>query len=264
VRVYVDLDRPPLRQRALQAALVRDGGLWREIRVLASTGSTNAVVAEQARAGAAGGLVVVAEHQEAGRGRLDRQWVSPPRAGLTLSVLLRPSAPASADWGWLPLLTGLAVVSALGARAGVTASLKWPNDVLIGDAKVAGVLVEVPVAGAAVLGIGLNVSTTLAELPPGATSLALAGATTVDRDTLLRSLLRDLERWYRTWLRDPKELEQEYRNVSSTIGTLVRVELPGGPAVVGMAEDIAPAGGLVVSGRTYVAGDVVHIRAEHP
>ena len=120
--------------------------------------------------------MVVAEHQTAGRGRLDRSWETPPRAALTFSVLLRPSV-GPEQWPWLPLLTGYAVGTAL-RDAGFDAGVKWPNDVLIGDLKVAGILVErvdTPTGPAAVLGVGLNVSTTAEELPvPTATSLALA------------------------------------------------------------------------------------------
>ena len=154
-RVYGDLERPPLRAAALQRALAPDG--WR-VEVVPTAGSTNALVADRARAGEPAGLVVVAEEQTAGRGRLDRSWVSPPRAGLTFSVLVRPDLPP-VHWPWLPLLAGLAVAEALRARAGVDAVLKWPNDVLVDGRKACGVLAEVPAPGAAVLGIGLNVTT---------------------------------------------------------------------------------------------------------
>lgn len=250
---YDDLDRAPLRAPALQRALAPDG--WR-VEVLEETASTNAVVAARAVAGEPAGLVVVAEHQVAGRGRLDRTWVSPPRAGLTFSVLHRPAL-AAGRWPWLPLLTGLAVATALRERAGVEAVLKWPNDVLLGERKVCGVLAEVPVAGAAVLGIGLNVTTTREELPhDAATSLRLAGASTTDRDTLLRAVLRSLG----AVLADVDAARQGYRALCSTIGAPVRVELPGDRAVEGTAEAVDDDGRLVVDGTPYAAGDVVHLR----
>src|SRR5215469_17975770 len=150
---YARLDRPPLSAAALRRALVRPGELWTAVEVRERTGSTNADVAAAARAGTPEGLVVVAEQQTAGRGRLDRRWESPPRAGLAFSVLLRPAVPAS-RLGWLPLLAGVALVEAVRRQAEVDAVLKWPNDLLVDERKCAGILAEaVPEpAPAAVLG----------------------------------------------------------------------------------------------------------------
>ncbi len=247
---WSDLGRPPLRPPALRRALEPDG--WR-VEVLEQVGSTNAVVAERAAAGEPAGLVVVAEAQTHGRGRLSRAWTSPPRAGLTFSVLLRPALPA-ARWGWLPLWGGLAVAEALRDRAGVDAVVKWPNDVLIGPDKVCGLLAEAA-DGAVVLGVGLNVSTSRDELPADrpATSLLLAGASTTDRDTLLRAVLRSLTRTLEAADADA------YRERCSTVGQRVRVELPTG-AVEGTATGIDDDGRIVVDGTPYAAGDVVHLR----
>jgi BirA family biotin operon repressor/biotin-[acetyl-CoA-carboxylase] ligase len=245
-RMYGDLDRPPLRPAVLSQALAQDG--WR-VEVLASATSTNAVVAERARAGEEAGLCVVAEEQTAGRGRLDRTWVSPPRAGLTFSVLLRP---ATDQLGWVPLLGGLAVVRAIREQTGVDAVLKWPNDVLVGEKKAAGLLAEA-VGGAVVLGVGLNVTTRAEELPHAmATSLALEGARTTDRDTLLRSVLRAL-----TF--NPAD-RAAYRELCSTLGRKVEVHLPGLKVVRGVADAVDEQGRLVVDGTPYSAGDVVHLR----
>lgn len=244
--VYEDLDRPPLRPRALARALEPDG--WR-VEVHDRVGSTNAVVAERARAGEAAGLVVVAEQQTAGRGRLDRAWVSPPRAGLTVSVLLDAAGP------WVPLWGGVAVARALREQAGVDAVLKWPNDVLIGGRKACGLLAEL-VDGRVVLGLGLNVTTRREELPrPDATSLVLEDATTTDRDTLLRAVLRCLADVLREASPDG------YRALCATVGAPVRVELPGGAVVEGVAEAVDDDGRLVVGGTAYGVGDVTHVRA---
>jgi len=259
---YGDLGRPPLRAGALRHALVT-GGLWTDVQVLASTASTNAVAAQAARTGAAEGLVVVAEAQTAGRGRLDRAWVSPPRAGLTVSVLLRPQVADTGQWGWLPLLTGTAVVTALHAQAGLPAAqLKWPNDVVVGGAKLGGILAEVPVPGAVVVGLGLNVTTSRAELPADrpATSLAIEGATTTDRDTVLRAVLRALAAAYDGWHLDPDGTRADYRAACGTLGRQVRVELPSGDLVDGTATDVDDTGALVIAGRALSAGDVVHLR----
>ena len=248
-QMYGDLDRPPLRPAALRRALEPDG--WR-LEVLAQVPSTQHVIRERL-AGQAQGLVVVAEEQTAGRGRLDRSWDSPPRAGLTFSVLLRPDLPVE-RWGWVPLLAGLAVAQAIREQTELDAVLKWPNDVLIDGKKVAGLLAEVS-DGAVVLGVGLNVTTRASELPhEQATSLLLAGATMTDRETLLKSLLRGLsgvlgDRDY-----------APYRALCSTLGRQVRVELPGGTSVEGLAEAVDDEGRLVVDGTAYAAGDVVHLR----
>ena len=249
--MYEDLDRPALRERALQRALEPDG--WR-VEVVGSLRSTNEAVA--ARAAEPAGLVIVAEHQSAGRGRLDRSWVSPPRAGLTFSVLLRPALPA-AELGWLPLLSGLAVAQAVREVCALTAELKWPNDILVDGRKICGVLAASPSAGTVVVGIGLNVTTRADELPDErAGSLHLAGASTTDRGTLLRAVLRSLRRA----LDDTVGAAARYRELCGTVGRQVRLELPDGRTVTGTAERVDDTGRLVVGEIAYTAGDVVHLR----
>jgi BirA family biotin operon repressor/biotin-[acetyl-CoA-carboxylase] ligase len=254
------------------------GGLWREIRRVEQTGSTNADLLAAARAGEAEGLVLVAGEQTAGRGRLGRHWQSPPGTGLTFSVLLRPDAPAAA-LGWLPLLTGVAVASAVTAVSGVETRLKWPNDVLVGAAKLAGILAE-GWDGAVVVGMGINVSHRREDLPgPAATSLLLetaARAATQDRraptpDGLLGAVLAELARWYLAW-RDQRVpcdaeacgLRAEYLGRCATVGQQVRVMLPGGQSLAGRARGVDAAGRLEVTtadGPVQVsAGDVVHVR----
>jgi BirA family biotin operon repressor/biotin-[acetyl-CoA-carboxylase] ligase len=249
--MYADLDRPPLRSAALTKALAADG--WR-VEVLERAGSTNTVVAHRAAAGEPDGLVVVAERQLSGRGRLDRTWVSPARAGLTFSALLRPELPV-ARWGWLPLLSGVAVARALRKQAELEAVLKWPNDVLVGERKLCGLLAETVAPGGVVIGIGLNVTTTRAELPhDAATSLRLEDAATTDRDTLLRAILREL----RGALDDVPAGQAAYRELCATTGQQVRIDLPAG-SVEGLAEGIDEDGRIVVAGTAYGAGDVVHL-----
>lgn len=233
------------------------------VEVLDEAGSTNALVAERVRAGDAEGLVVVAEHQVAGRGRLDRTWVTPSRSSLTFSVLLRPHVPAR-RWPWIPLLGGYAVARAC-RDAGVDAALKWPNDVMVGDRKLCGLLAE-RIDDAAVLGIGLNVSQTRDELPvEAATSLVLETGAAVDRTALLVSLLTTLRHQYAAWQAgDGSELAAAYGRWCATVGQEVRVELPAADAVTGRATGIDPDGRLVLDadGKRLVvgAGDVVHVR----
>ena len=268
--------RAPLHAAALRSRAVRPGGLWREIEVVESTGSTNADLLARAQQGEAEGTVLAAEEQRAGRGRMGRTWTSPPRAALTFSVLLKPAVPP-ARRGWLPLLTGVAVAAAVTEVTGVESSLKWPNDVLAGDgdAKLAGILAEAA-SDAVVVGIGLNVSTEPAEFPsprPGAlpaTSLRAAGATAPNREDILLAILERFERWYRAWQQadghpDRSGLRPEYIRLSATIGRTVRAELPGGQALSGPAVGVDSDGRLLVflasgSEVAVAAGDVVHLR----
>ena len=263
-------ERPPLDKAHLAHP---DADLPPElvVEVVDEAASTNALVADRARAGAEEGLVVVAEHQTAGRGRLDRSWEAPPRAALTLSVLLHPVV-APAAWPWLPLLTGYAVAKALRGD-GVAADLKWPNDVLVRGHKVAGILVErveTSTGPAAVVGIGLNVSQRPEELPvPTATSLAIERGSAPDRTHVLISVLSALNEAYGAWSAGGEagtaRLRASYAAACATVGEDVRVDLPSGEVLTGRATGIDEGGRLEVdgeSGRTVVgAGDVIHVRA---
>ncbi|HET7327373.1 MAG TPA: biotin--[acetyl-CoA-carboxylase] ligase [Nocardioidaceae bacterium] len=269
---YSDLDRPPLDRDVLAHALTSPAGRWREIVVVDRIDSTNAEVAARARRGEEEGLVFVAESQVGGRGRLGRVWAAPPRSGLTVSVLLRPSGVAPTSWPWLPLLTGVAVAEAVGRISDLAPQLKWPNDVLVDDRKLAGILLErvdTPGGAAAVVGIGLNVSLRAAERPvPSATSLALEGVRAPDRTIVLREVLRVFGVLYDAWVAAGGDaaagLADAYTTRCSTIGRDVRVEAPAGGAVRGRALRIDLDGRLVVgaaSGEVAVsAGDVVHLR----
>lgn len=278
VENWTDLERPPLRVLPLRRALTGDGG-WARLDVVDSTGSTNADLL--AREDGVHGSVLVADHQAAGRGRLGRGWTAPPRSSLAVSVLLRPDVPVE-RWSWFPLLTGVAVVEAL-AGLGVQTALKWPNDVLVSGpgrpGKVCGILAEVR-GDAVVLGAGINVSQRLEELPPPdpeaavaptrPTSLALAGASSTDRDTVLRRYLRSLRGHLDNYLAAGSTdavaaLADAYRAVSGTIGQDVRAHLPDGSVLVGTAVDVDTAGRIVVEtsggARTALsAADVVHLR----
>src|ERR1700712_2623743 len=157
--MYGDLARPPLNAVALSRALTGRGSRWTSIEVVPVAASTNALLTRDAAAHRRTGLVVIAEHQTQGRGRLDRVWTAPPRSGITMSVLVRPPAVPVMRWPWISLLAGLAVAAAVQRVREVPAVLKWPNDVMVRDRKLGGLLVErVEAAGAAaaVIGIGLN------------------------------------------------------------------------------------------------------------
>ncbi|ATE57241.1 biotin--[acetyl-CoA-carboxylase] ligase [Actinosynnema pretiosum] len=247
--------------------LVAPAGPYAAIRVVPSTGSTNADLVAAAPT-TPDRTVLIAEAQSAGQGRRGRSWVS-SGGGLYLSVLLRPDVPP-ARLPWITLLTGLALVRAT-AWAGVTATLKWPNDLLIDDAKVAGVLAETT-TGAVVVGVGLNTAPLPPGVQPGAgglppTSLAEAGARVTDRFAVAEVLLAELAALESEWRAAhglPGALLAEYREHSATIGRDVRVELTG-RELLGAAEDVLEDGTLVVRDRegtahTVSAGDVVHLR----
>jgi len=273
---WSDLDRPPLNAVALRRALVRDKGLWSDVQVVDRTGSTNTdLVALAVDGKAEEGTVLVAEEQDAGRGRLDRRWTAPARSGLFFSVLLKPTGVPVGRWGWLPLLTGVAVATGLSRSAGVDTALKWPNDLLVtvegAERKAGGILAERAGADAVVVGIGINVTLRADELPvPGAGSLALAGATSTDRDTILRTVLRSLEQWFVKWRSvegDPAAsgLQDTYAAGCATLGRLVRAELPGDRSVSGEAVAVDGDGRLVLATAEGVqqpvgAGDIVHLR----
>ena len=270
--------RRPLSAARLTAALVQPGGLWQRVQVVPETGSTNADLLAAAAGGTAEGEVLAAELQRAGRGRLGRSWASAPGASLTFSVLLRPAAVPAAVLGWLPLLAGVAVATAAGLVTAVAAQLKWPNDVLADGRKLAGILAETRDA-AVVLGIGINVSQQQAQLPgAAATSLLLAQAAqgqpggppgAPDRERLLAAVLTELGGRYQAWTAaggDPDAcgLREEYLRLSATVGREVRVMLPGGRTLTGVAAGVDGLGRLVVrtpAGLAEVsAGDVVHVR----
>jgi BirA family biotin operon repressor/biotin-[acetyl-CoA-carboxylase] ligase len=243
----VIVDRPT---SELLAASTR----FADIRELAVVDSTNRYLLDLARRGAPDGVVVVADYQSAGRGRLGRSWEASPGAALLASILLRPDRDTLApDRRWL----AAAAVALAGAEAcGPNVEIKWPNDLLLGDRKLAGILAEAD-AGAIVVGIGINV----ASAPPGATWLEVAGEgrTHVDRGQLLAALLTNLERWCDRW----DDVASAYRARCATIGRQVRLELPDGTSVVGQATAVAPDGGLRVRARNgelaFHAADVIHV-----
>ena len=268
------------------------GGTW-DVHRFEEIDSTNAYLQRQARLGAPEGTVAVAEHQSAGRGRLDRRWEAPPGASLLASVLFRPELDAS-ELHLCTAAMALAAAEACRRVVGVGPVLKWPNDVLVGEEKLAGVLAEATFdrgpdlgggpgadggpganggpgvdgrsvgAVAVVVGLGLNIDWP-GPAGAGGTSLRELGAETVDRPELLGALLDALSA--RRALLDSvagrREVVAELRKRCATLGRRVRVELAA-DSVVGVATEIDEAGRLVVrtpdGPRTVSAGDVVHLR----
>ncbi len=247
----------------------RPGPLFADVRRLVETDSTNRVALELARAGAPEGVVVVADHQTAGRGRLGRSWVAPPGSSLLLSVLLRPAL-APGQLQLVTLAVALAAADACERVAGVVPSLKWPNDLMAGDRKLAGILAEAVWEGdrldGLVVGLGLNVEWPAdmpAEVADAAVALNQLAGRSVDREEVLAALLDALELWYE---RLPGGVLDEYRHRCATLDQDVRVDLGGGrEPLVGRAVDLSGDGHLLVAvaeGGVHevAAGDVVHLR----
>jgi BirA family biotin operon repressor/biotin-[acetyl-CoA-carboxylase] ligase len=260
--------RAPLDQAALQAAA---GPHW-AVRLHDAAESTNAL----ATAAPERGLVVVADHQTAGRGRLGRTWVTPKGAALTFSAVVDPIVDDE-WWPLVPLVAGYAV-----ARV-VRGSVKWPNDVLLGERKLCGILVErvhVRAHGGekplAVVGIGINVDQTAEELPvPSATSLSESGVPR-DRTELFGEVLHALRIWLGVMVGSPSAFVANFRPLCATLDQEVRVDLPDGSVLEGRAVGIDDHGRLLVAppvtggevgpgrieARAVAAGDVVHVRPQ--
>ena len=232
-------------------------GLVPAFRILEETDSTNRVAAAWAEEGADEWSVVAADHQTAGRGRLDRTWFAPKGEALLFSVIVLPSG----DPALVSLAAAVALVDVI-RDGGPTADLKWPNDVLIGSKKVAGILSELRPGlrgDVVIVGIGLNVN--VADFPPdlheSATSLLLETGVPVDRGMLLRQFIASFKKWSGAPV---EEMLSVYRTYCVTIGRRVKVQMPGG-LIEAQATDVDPAGGLVLDDGSVVrAGDIIHLR----
>ena len=247
------------------------GTRFTTVRTYAELDSTNTALVEEARRGAPEGLVLVADHQTAGRGRLGRTWSAERGAALLVSVLLRPALPID-EVPVVLMAAGLAGCDGVEAAAGFRPGLKWPNDLVVGDHKLAGLLTEAT-GGAdpgVVLGLGINVRAAAypAELAAEATSCEEVASRPVDRGDLLVAFLTALETRYSTVLAagGREATLAAYRSDSATLGRRVRVELTSGPALEGNATRLADDGQLVVTddaGADHLVnvGDVKHLRS---
>lgn len=259
--------REPIEPAAVRARLAQPER-WTILHIDV-TGSSNAELAAQAAAGAPTGTVLIVEEQLAGRGRLGRRWRAPAGSSLMMSILLRPDRVPLGRRGWAGALLGLAIVGGVRQTAGIAANLKWPNDVLIGDRKCAGILAEAA-GDAVVVGAGINVTLSTDELPrPAATSLLLAG-NAPDRAELAAAVLDRLAELVGRWYTADGDMAAsglltEYRRHCGTLDARVRVQLPTGETMTGTAVDITDDGALVVADaggiqHRYSAADVVHLR----
>jgi BirA family transcriptional regulator, biotin operon repressor / biotin---[acetyl-CoA-carboxylase] ligase len=267
----------------LQAEAIRSSlttqRLGRTLQLFEEVDSTNSTAVALAQDGAVDGTVVIAEKQTAGKGRLGRNWYSPARDGLYCSIVLRPEAgQAEQFWNqstWVPLMSAVAAVQAIEKITGLQVGVKWPNDLLIGEQKVAGLLCESSAREPGsnsflILGIGLNVNMQQKDFPPElqdrATSLTVATGRPIDKTQMLCCLLRELEQV----LDDlksarPADLVERYTARCVTVGRRVRIE-GGKGRLEGLAQSIGPDGSLRVSRDKdekiveVRAGDVIHVR----
>ncbi|WP_394941345.1 biotin--[acetyl-CoA-carboxylase] ligase [Psychromicrobium sp. YIM B11713] len=285
----VKQSRQPLDVPALRRRLLAPEGPLNRLEWLAVTGSTNTVMAENASGSAAAWpelSLLLAEEQRQGRGRMDRCWQVPTGGALTLSLLLRPAGIPVESFGWLSMMSAVAICQTLNHRAGLQAQLKWPNDVVVTDAegtvkKISGVLAQLVLAigeaPAIVVGSGVNISQLADELPTAtATSVLVAGGTTLDRNILIEDYVHRFHALYRRFLavdgqaqRRPSEGEpsvlEEVSELLISLGQHVRAELPGGKFLYGTATGLNASGALLVTdaqGSTTAvsAADVVHLR----
>lgn len=264
---------------ALREQLVAPNGPYAAVDVVDTTGSTNADLLVSAADGAVDRTVLIAEEQTAGRGRRSRTWVSPAGTGVYLSVLVRPTTVPQERLGTLGMVAGLALMHAARETAEVEATLKWPNDLLVGTdrTKAAGVLSEVAPGSpgaAAVVGVGLNVTALPEGAEPGpgglpAGSFAEVGAKVTDRTAITASFLRAFNELEAAWRLADGDVARSgvlagYREACGTIGQRVRAELPDGTSLNGVAVDVDEDGQLQLklddgTPRTISAADVVHL-----
>ncbi|MFE6734223.1 biotin--[acetyl-CoA-carboxylase] ligase [Microbacterium sp. NPDC057650] len=245
--------------------LPRTAAVAASLEIVAESPSTNA----QLRASAGGAphlTVLLTDHQTAGRGRLDRTWVTPAGSALAISVLLR-DLPVPAARGWIPLVAGLAMADAVAAQLpGREVGVKWPNDVLVDGLKICGILAEAT-PDAVIVGSGVNTAMTAEQLPVAtATSFAALGMT-ADADRLVADYVSALDAWITALIaeRDADRVRAAVAARCLTIGRQVRVELPDGGELRGVATGLDADGRLVVetegAQHPVSAGDVVHVRA---
>jgi|TARA_B110000503_G_scaffold143734_1_gene247779 BirA family transcriptional regulator, biotin operon repressor / biotin---[acetyl-CoA-carboxylase] ligase len=255
----VSIDTP---RRALDTSEISEkiSQYWR-VSVVEVTGSTQEDLKEFVKTSQArNGDVIAAEFQSAGRGRLGRSFNAPKSSALTFSLYFKPQLIKN-EWSFLPLLTGLAAVFTIKEiDPQMNPTLKWPNDILLEDGKVGGIIAQASPEGI-IVGVGINVEMSELELPvPHATSLSLHNCKELNRNKILSlflTIFQDLtERW-----QQGEDLRHLYYEQSSTIGSDIRVELPDGTFLTGRATHISPAGELILQDGTHVSvGDIVHLR----
>ena len=236
---------------------------WR-LHYEAACSSTQDVARAAAARGVEQGWTVVTDLQREGRGRLGRSWLAPPQTALLFSTILRPPLDV---YPLLPLLAALTVAGGIEVATGAAPDLKWPNDVLLHGRKLAGILLERPAGADVILGVGVNVNQAAADLPDGATSLAVEFNHPLEREPLLAAILNDLGNAYERADREGVDwIVPGWRSRSSMLGNPVTFQRNGAP-LRGTAEDVGEDGSLRIrledgSRISVVAGEVERVRAD--
>jgi len=266
---------PPLTRDTIHSTLSTTW-LGRRIELFDCLPSTNREAVQLAQAEVEHGTVVVADSQTAGRGRLSRSWFSPPGANLYCSIILRATRPPKrlTEWlSWLPLISALAAAEAIEEVSSIHVSVKWPNDLLISERKVGGILCESGTGKRSdpfqIIGIGINVNGDHndwpADLRDSATSIWQERKIVIDRNRLLAQLLLELEQCLdELVIHGTNQIALAYSQRCSTIGHTVRATLGNGTIVVGLAEGIGLDGSLRLRPQATQPGsgtpEVVHLR----
>ncbi|MEW6117707.1 MAG: biotin--[acetyl-CoA-carboxylase] ligase [Nitrospirota bacterium] len=247
--------------------------IGREILFFDTIGSTNTLASEYAGKDCPEGTVIIAEHQTGGRGRRGRVWASPPGANIYMSIIVRPSL-CPRDASLLTLMTAVACAAAVRKLSPIPVSIKWPNDIMVTDKKLGGILTEMKAdmerISYAVLGIGLNINLDRADMPDEikalATSVKSETGNAASRTSFIIEILKELEHWYALLLREGRApVIKEWLRLSSTIGRTVTVST-NADRFTGIAEGIDDEGMLILrlpdqSTRTINSGDVVYARS---
>ena len=225
--------------------------------------STNDYARELAARDSPEGTLVISEEQTAGRGRMGNSWISPPGTGIWISLILRPPLPPSQG----PLITPMTAVAVAGAIrkvTGLSAGIKWPNDIIINNRKAAGILIESSAGERSIkhliVGIGINVNTEVfpEEIRESATSLSICSGKKISRMEILISVIRQLERLYSIVIPGgkPRIILERYRSWSVTLGKMITADRAGGK-ITARALDITPNGGLLVRDQTGITEELI-------
>jgi BirA family biotin operon repressor/biotin-[acetyl-CoA-carboxylase] ligase len=248
------------------------GKIGRDLITLRTVDSTNTLALELGEKGAPHGTVVIADSQTKGKGRLGRTWVSPPGINIYMSLILRPNI-RSADATLLMMIASISCARALRDGTGLPITIKWPNDLMVNDKKMGGILTEIKSIGGrilfAVIGIGINANSDRNDFPPDlrytATSLKIETSREQPRKTLIAGILNEMSCWYDTLIGGERRLLlDEWRHLTSTLRKTVTVTT-GDEVLTGTAEDIDANGMLLLklpSGeiRTIHTGDLTFLR----